>query len=57
MSDPNYPIRTVWIAPCSECGAEIMTDQYIGSPYFDAGCECGGSPVVAAAHETFTVVW
>ena len=57
MVTDNYPMRTVWIAPCDTCGAEIMTDQFIGAPYFADGCECGGWPVDGGHYEDQTDVW
>jgi hypothetical protein len=33
---------TIWAAPCQQCGADVLTDQHLGSPYFGSPCECGG---------------
>lgn len=51
MTGDTYPLCTVWVAPCSRCGAEVLTDQYLASPYFAAGCECGGWPDETAVRE------
>ena len=42
---------TIWAAPCQQCGADVLTDQYLGAPYFDA-CECGGLADATRAAES-----
>lgn len=32
----------IWEAPCAECGAAVLTDEYLAAPYFGSPCECGG---------------
>jgi hypothetical protein len=57
MRNGDTLLRTVWIAPCDTCGAEIMTDQFTGAPYFASGCECGGWPLEAGIYEDQEIVW
>jgi hypothetical protein len=51
----------VYEAPCRQCGAVCLTDEWAGgAPYFGSGCECGGEADTDAWHlsdEPHPSVW
>lgn len=50
----------MWEAPCDKCGTPIYTDEYLGSPYFGSGCECGGranEDRVSVSDEPHPALW
>lgn len=56
----NYPELVLWECQCRDCGGWILTDEWIGSPYFGPCGECGGQGMIddwQVSDEPHPAVW